>query len=247
MMLHDTSKPSLWKMEPLPTTRRRRTGIMTSGPLRSELVRRWAVALAVLAVAGCGATTHSTMVHSWMDPAHGSAPIQRVLVIGLVKSATTRQIFETHMAGILQKNGVTAIPSYDLLQDPQTVGDEAAVRELVRAAVTKSGADAVTVTRLVAEETSQEWVHESTYVAPMGYYGSFYPYYYGAYQVISTPGYVVEEKTYVVETNLYDVATEKLIWTGISETVNLESAIKGIDSVGGVVVASLKKEGLIAK
>ena len=37
----------------------------------------------------------------------------------------------------------------------------------------------------------------------------------------------LEDKTYVVETNLYDVASEKLIWTGVSETLNPGSAVNG--------------------
>ena len=52
---------------------------------------------------------------------------------------------------------------------------------------------------------------------------------------------------YVIETKLYDVASEKLLWTGISETLNPESASKGIDSVGRLVVSTLRNEGVIAK
>jgi len=213
---------------------------------RSRMAPLWALALAALTVTACS-TTYSSMTHSWVDPTPGRPVIQKVLVIALAKSATMRRSFETQMSEILITNGVTAIPSFDILQDPQTVDGEAAVRELVRAAVGKSGADAVTITRLVSEETSRTWVQGSTYVAPMGYYGSFYPYYYNSYQVVSTPGYMVEDKIYVIETNVYDVATEKLIWTGISETMNPESASKGIDSVGRVIVSTLRDQGLIAK
>ena len=39
---------------------------------------------------------------------------------------------------------------------------------------------------------------------------------YAVPSVVSTPGYVVEDKLYVVETNLYDVAT-KLVWTDLRD------------------------------
>ena len=113
--------------------------------------------------------------------------------------------------------------------------------------IQKTGADAITVTRLVSQETAERWVQGSSYVVPEPYYGGFYGYYYNSYAVVNTPDYLVEDQIYVIETNLYDVATEKLIWTGISETVNPESSVKGIDSVGRVIVSTLRKEGLIGK
>jgi len=214
--------------------------------MRPSRLTLWPLALAALLVTACG-STHSSMTHSWVDPAHGTKTIQKVLVIGLVEKASMRRVFETQMSGILQQNGVAADPSFSLLPELGTKGDETALREMVRGAVAKSGADAVTITRLVSAETSQRWVQGSTYVVPEPYYGGFYNYYYNSYQVVSSPDYLVEDKTYVIETNLYEVATEKLIWTGISETLNPESAIKGIDSVGKVIVSTLRKEGLIAK
>jgi hypothetical protein len=212
-------------------------------PSRSSL---WMLALAGLLVTACG-STYSSMTHSWVDPTHGKTPIKKVLVIGLAQNPSMRRLFETQMLGIFQKSGVEAVPSFDLLPNLGTEGDEAAVRDLVRAAVIKSGADAVTVTRLVSAETSERWVEGSSYVVPEPYYGGFYHYYYNSYSVVNTPGYLVEDKTYVVETNLYDVTTEKLVWTGISETLNPESSAKGLDSLGRVIVSTLRKEGLIAK
>ena len=207
-------------------------------------VALWSLLLTAFVATGCS-STRSSMAHSWVDPSHTAKPINKVLVIGLAQSPAMRRVFEQQMAAIFADNKVAAVPSYDYLADLGAPGDEAAVKEHVRAAVAQSGADAVTVTRLVKEETSQHWVEGSTYYQPESYYGGFYPYYYNAYSVVSTPGYVVEDKLYVVETNLYDVATEKLIWTGISETLNPASSVEGIDSLGKLIVKTLQQEGLI--
>jgi len=214
--------------------------------MTSSRVSLWTLALVGLLASGCG-STYSKMSHSWIDPTHETKAIKKVLVIGLAKTPAMRRLFETQMMAILQDNGVEAVASNTLIPELKAVGDETAARELIRGAVVQSGADAVTVTRLVSSDTSQRWVQGSTYVAPQAYYHGFYGYYYNAYSVVSTPDYVVEDKTYVVETNLYDVATEKLVWTGISETLNPESSVKGIDSVGRVIVSTLRKEGLIGK
>ena len=204
------------------------------------------LALVALVLAAC-ATTSSRMNSSWVDPDHARTPIRKVLVIGLARDAAMRKTFESKMSNILEHEGVAAVPSFGIMQDLVGIGDEAAAREIVRAAVVKSGADAVTVTRLVREDSSQRVVQGATYVAPSPYYYNMYGYYYNSYQVVSTPDYVVEDKFYIVESNLYNVASEKLVWTGISETVNPASAAAAVESVGKTIVNTLRQEGLIVK
>lgn len=203
-----------------------------------------ALVVAALVIAGC-ATTTSTMNTSWVNPEHSPTPIKKVLVIGLANDPAMRKTFETSMGATLQKEGVESVASFGVMQDLTRAADQAAARALVLEAVTKTGADAVTVTRLVREDTSQRVVQGSTYVAPSAYYHNMYGYYYNSYQMVSTPDYVVEDKAYVVETNLYDAATENLVWTGISETVNPVSASEAVESVGKTIVYTLRKEGLI--
>jgi hypothetical protein len=184
------------------------------------------------------------MTHSWVDPDHDRRPIEKVLVIGVAKEPPTRRTFETKLSGILEENGVTAIPSVTVMPDLGKPADKAGAREIVLAAVTKTGADAVAITRLVSAESVQRLIEGTSYVVPYTQYGSMYG---GYYQVMSSPERVVEDTTYVIETNLYDVATEKLLWSGISETLNPESAVKGLESVGQLIVSTLRREGLIAK
>ena len=207
------------------------------------------VALLILAasvISGC-ATTTSNMVSSWVDPDHGTQPIRKILVIGLANDPTMRKTFETKMVGILEREKVASVASYTVMPEIRAGGDEAAARAIIVKAVTEAGADAVTITRLVSEETSQQFVQGGVYAAPYPYYGGMYPYYYNSYSVAYTPSYVVENKLYVIETNLYDVATEKLVWTGVSETLNPSSAVLGVESVGKTIVRTLRSEGLIGR
>jgi len=46
-------------------------------------------------------------------------------------------------------------------------------------------------------------------------------------------------------TNLYDVKTEKLIWSGKSETLNADSTKQMIDDVIEVVIKDLQKNNLL--
>jgi len=187
------------------------------------------------------------MTHSWVDPAHDQRAIKKILVIGLAEEPPRRRMFETELSRIFEDGGVVAVPSFSVMPDLKTPDDKTAAREIVLTAVTKSGADAVAITQLLRAESVPRLIEGTTYVVPYEQYGNVYGAYYNTYQVMSSPERVVEDKKYVIETKLYVVATEKLLWTGISETLNPESAAKGIDSVGRLVVSTLRKEGLIAK
>lgn len=205
------------------------------------------VLLAVLVVSAmaalsCGSSTK--MVQTWTDPGYQKSLINKVLVIGIADSPGMRRTFETRLASAFDASGATAVPSFTILEETGRASQEA-VREMVRKAVNESGAQAVTVTRLISSEKQQEWVEGTTYMAPSSYYDRFYGYYYNAYQVVHTPGYMVENNIYHVETNLYDVATEKLVWSGISETMNPSNVVNGMDDVARAVVRSLQKEGML--
>lgn len=204
------------------------------------------LALMALAFVACSAN-RSSMTHSWIDPSHDQRTIKKVLVIGLADEPPRRRIFETELSRIFEDGGVAAVPSFSVMPDLKKPDDKTAAREIVLAAVTESGADAVAITRLLRVESAKRWIEGTTYVVPYEQYGNVYGAYYNTYQVMSSPDRLVEDKNYVIETKLYDVATEKLVWSGISETLNPKSAVKGIDSVGRLIVSTLRKEGVIAK
>lgn len=53
-----------------------------------------------------------------------------------------------------------------------------------------------------------------------GYYNSFPSYYDRTYDTYQTPGYYVNDKTYFIETNVYDVKELKLLWSLQSQAYN---------------------------
>jgi hypothetical protein len=53
-----------------------------------------------------------------------------------------------------------------------------------------------------------------------GYYNSFPGYYDRSYSTYQTPGYYVNDKTYFIETNVYDVKDLKLLWSLQSQAYN---------------------------
>jgi len=121
---------------------------------------------------------------------------------------------EDDFAADIQSRGINAVSSYSLTGEGQLDKDAAAAK------LQEIGADAVIVTRVVDQETVQNYYPPtySTVAAPSAYYGGWYGYYSLGYTYQTSPGYVEENKVFRVETNLYDLKGDKLMWSGLSET-----------------------------
>ena len=89
-----------------------------------------------------------------------------------------------------------------------------------------------------------EYVPPRTYTVPR-YYRGYYGYYDSTWDVVHEPGYYKNHTIVRLETNLYDVGTGELIWSGQSETFNPSSLEDIIDSATKAVAKRLGKEGLI--
>lgn len=183
-----------------------------SGLYRMAHVLVLAGLLAVLA--GC-ATTEITS--SWKDPAYLGPP-RKTMVIGMAKQSVNRRVFEDEFVSRLKARGTDAFASYTVLPDALE-SDHAAIAAVVQ----RQGADTLLISRLISQKTKRTYIPGTVDTMP-GYYGRWSHYYGYGYEAMYTPGYVAEEDYAIVETNLYDVKGDKLLWTAASET-----AIKGSD------------------
>jgi hypothetical protein len=147
----------------------------------------------------------------WKDPAYQAHPA-KIMVIGVAKIPLNRRIFEDEFVLQLKARGTEAIASYTVL--PDKLQDD---REAIAAKVKELGADTVLITRMVSSRVVQTYVPGTTYFPPP-YYGSWPEYYGYGYQYMYTPGYIAEDEYAVIETNLYEAKTDKLVWAASSET-----------------------------
>ena len=88
---------------------------------------------------------------------------------------------------------------------------------------------------------------ETSYVqgTTTGYYGGYGRYYgYGA-GMYTSPGYYTTDKNYFVETAVYSIEPDKLLWTGTTKTVNPSKLEKTINEIADVVKKKMQKEGFL--
>jgi len=178
----------------------------------STSARLGLAALSLGAIASCAANTQLTS--SWADPAAANHVYKKIVVVGATPRAPVRRKYEDAFAAELQSRGVTPVTSYSFASEGQLDKDAAMAK------LKEVGADAVIVTRLV-DKSQEQTYYPPTYsgvAAPGAYYGGWYGYYSMGYSYMSSPGYVETNNVYKIETNLYDLQNDKLVWSGLSET-----------------------------
>lgn len=212
-------------------------------PTLSHTLSLVAVA-ASLALTGCSTTQFSSTYKAPDAQSMHIAPGSKVGALVIYPDAALARSAEDALAAQLNQRGVVGVPAYSILGNT-TPGDEQAVR----AAFAKSGAVAVVVMRGVSDSTETVFRSPSLYTTPA--YSSFWGGYYGVngnpvrVPVDDRASYLATGKVVSVETLVYDLKTNKLVWSGHSRTVepgNLGAFMKGIVDE---VAAEMKKAGVI--
>ena len=77
-----------------------------------------------------------------------------------------------------------------------------------------------------------------------GYYGAYYG---SAFQAVYRPGYTVVDEVVSLETRVYAVEPEQLIWAGKTRSVNAASGEKIVEELVKIVMDDMRRNGLIGK
>ncbi|MBI1316117.1 hypothetical protein GC167_04565 [bacterium] len=203
----------------------------------------WSVALVASLAWACGSS--AVVTGSYVSPSRPATAPKKIFVSALVNDATTRAMVEERMANALKKKGFEVVKSIDVVpvsipvQQPET-------REVMVGVVKKTGADAVLVMALVKEQSETRYVPGSTYpAASYGYYGGYYGYYGHMGGVAYSPGYYTTDNTYFIESNLYDVASEQLVWSAQSEVINPSNREKAVAEHTEALTYRMQKDKII--
>ena len=194
-------------------------------------------AVCFAALAGCTATRLS---EAWVDSSYTGGPLESVLVIGLSDNVRRRGLFEEELASRFNARGVSAVASISVAPNKEDL-DKASIKKKVQ----ELGIKSVIVTRVLGVDKEKYYVPGEPYTPRYGYYRGLYGYYGQAYGAAYSPGYWAEFEIVRLETNLYEVGTEKLIWSAASETIDPQSIEKVVQSLSEQIIDDLSKRGLL--
>ena len=199
---------------------------------------RIALFVAVLAslLAACGGS-YFQMTQTHMEKAAAGKPIRDALVIVVVDDQEIKTVFEDYFKKRLTAAGVETIVSKDVL--PVHKGSQLEKQAIVDV-VDKNGNDSVLITHLVGLDESEAFNRDLPRV-----YRSYYGFYSYAWGYVEWPTTYKENVKLTIETRLYDVKTESLIWAGESKLSNPKTPGKAIGQVVDAVMQALEKNNLL--
>ena len=152
------------------------------------------------------------------------------MIVGLARSPGMRARYENGFVDKIANQGVLAVASVNLVPEVKDID-----RKTVEGWLAAYDLDGVIVTRVSNVKQEQE------YIPPNYTLGGWY----GAWAVPASPGYVVDNTTYVLETDLFDARTEKLVYSGVTKTFNPDDPTKAIHAVIDAVVSDMTKRGYL--
>ena len=196
----------------------------------------------ILAVVVCSAivccTTTASLERSWRDPTVtvDFTRLNKVLVVALLKNEGARRSAEDQLCALLKGK---AVPSYLYLTKDIRQENEESIRQRIK----NEDFDGVIFMRLVDVDKDLKYVPGQ--YPPPPYYGRFWGYYWYSWGAFYEPGHYETTKTYRIETNVYSLKSDKLIWSGITKSVDPANLDKLMGAVAKTVYKEMVHEGFI--
>jgi hypothetical protein len=192
-------------------------------------------------VVGLSACSSTTFESTWKSPDAQPVNPQNKSVAALVISSDKkrRRDAEIYLAHELTVRGARGVAAYTL------IGMDLPKVDVARERFKEAGVDGVVIMRLVAHDSQ-------TIVDPGGFSGSAYTtfgsYYqsYGMSLTYST-GSVQTDEWLTIETLIYSLNQDKLLWAGTSRTTNPEGLQGLITEVANAVSGQVAKQGVVAR
>jgi len=194
--------------------------------------------LMLLVSASCSKTN---LVSSWKDTAYGGGYLESILLVMVTDNVDNRRVFEETFVKAFTGRGVEAVSSLSVIPDGNNIDDAVIIKE-----ASTRGMKAICVSNLVSVGDKVIYRHSPT-AHSSGTPGlSLFSYDYQHLQDYANhTGYHERRKYVKLESRIYETATEKVIWSMSSETIDPQSVNKAIQSLSRAVMKNLKRHGLI--
>lgn len=191
----------------------------------------WFLLAGILLLAGCAGTQ---LLETWKDPALEPIKFKKTAVLLIDPSQTRRRTGEDEIVRRLPAG--SAVPGHLLFPEP-----EPADFSRVTGRLRESGFDGAVVVRVLSVEDRLNWIPgHSAMIPPYG------PYYYYRRPFWYDPGYYRTDQINRVETSVYSLEMNKLVWSGITESFNPLSPAALMTEVAETVIKELRKQGWLS-
>jgi len=223
----------------------------------------------VLFASAC--STSTKLVGSWQNKEMINNHFKKIGVVAITPNTSGRYLIERAIADNLKTNSINAMPTYEVFPFAGKMGEvmsksenPEALKARIKGKVEENKFDALMIISLLDKEKEQRYVQDynsNYWMGGTGYYGTpmvvagaaAMPISYGAYYnyysynlgVAYESGYYVEDVTYFLECNLYDVAKEELLWTARTKSTNIKSVEEEASKFADMIVKDILAKKVI--
>jgi hypothetical protein len=187
-----------------------------------------AAAMCFLIMNACATTSVKSV---WRDPSYEGGPLKKVLVIAVFENQLTKEYFENELVRELKARDVDAIPGYTVLTEEQPPDEKTIIGK-----IKELGIDSAFITTVVSAEDRGRYETHPLFASETGFFG----YYYFCCQHIVTLGYDV-----ILESKIFDIKSDKVIWSALSETAFQGSLVYTLNSFFPAIIRNLQHSHLI--
>lgn len=186
----------------------------------------------------------STMNYTWQKEGFEGKSFKKILVVATSKNLESRTTLENTVVSWLAKEGINAENSLSVF--PPIVDIKEIDESIIESRIKEGNYDAVIVSSLV-DVNKQDVYEQGTNYYPMRY--GYRRHIYSGYGYAYSPGYYRQQKTYVLESRLFDTAIENskeaIVWSGQSSLTDPSSYESGAKKYASTLVHTLLKSKTI--
>ncbi len=200
--------------------------------------------VALILVSACTSNQNTDVTSSARVKGHEAGDhVNKVMVIALVDDKTIRTALESRVVSALQERKIEASPSLPVLGE--NYGEGKARSEMAADIASRGYESALVITLVDVKEEMHYTQGGMNYAPDIAVQGAMGQTYYVRQNAVYEPGYFSNDKKYFLESNLYRLQPETLLWSAKSTTVNPADIEAGTAGVADAVVGRMAKDDMI--
>jgi hypothetical protein len=171
----------------------------------------------------------------------------KIFIFVMTQNYEVQVNLENDLAEAAEAKGIRTVKSVDAFGPILTL-DKLPKNDVLLKAIRDLGCDGIFTVALVAQESKKHYVpgnSASVGFVPYAGYGYYYSGYYAYSPTFYSPGYYETDKTYFIESNLFNAVTEKLLISMQSKVVNPPTAMKASKQYTQMLVTELQAQGFM--
>ena len=196
------------------------------------------IGLAIVGAATAVVAADTKFTSTWKAPAGAPVTFAGKKVVSLVISDddSLRVSSEEALASELTARGLVGTPAYRMIPREEIRNVDSA-----RGWFERAGAEGVVAMRLVDAKKERTYTPDTWVSAP---YGTLWGYYGYGWSSMYIPGRVDVDTVVSIETLIFSVPRNQLLWAGVSESRNPKDARRLIADLVKTIAKELQKQGL---